>query len=112
MDDMAQKILAVLERPTGIGIFSMTVEQAGKGRTRYWFSLASGLASLQAKIEYRTRFKELPDWVSRCHPDHQYRLCRLATGGNQALPPAVPVSTASNARGSEGEQHGSSRIAL
>jgi hypothetical protein len=97
MDDMAQRILAVLERPTGIGIFSTSVEIPGKGRTRYWFSLASGMASLQAKIEYRRRFMTLPEWVSLCHPDHQVGLCRLAIGGNRPLPPAPPVAAAPTA---------------
>lgn len=90
MDELARQILAVLDRPTGIGIFSMTVDRPDKGRTRHWFSLAAGLASLQGRIEYRSRFTSLPDWVSTCHPDHQARLCRLALRTNQALPPVPP----------------------
>ena len=89
-DDMTQEIVAVLSRPTGIGIFSRSVDIPGKGRTRQWYSLASGMMSLQGKIEYRTRFETLPDWVSLCHPDHQIGLCQLATRSNRALPPAAP----------------------
>jgi hypothetical protein len=94
MDDMTQQICAVLERPTGIGIFSRTVDLPVKGRTRQWYSLGSGMASLQAKVEYRTRFTTLPEWVSLCHPDHQIWLCRLALRGNRALPATPPMGAA------------------
>jgi hypothetical protein len=99
MDEIAQQILAVLDRPTGIGIFSKTVDVPGKGRTRYWFSMASGMTSLQAKVEYRTRFETMPDWVSLCHPDHQIWLCRLAIRGNRGLPPARPIPAATGTGG-------------
>ena len=97
MDDMAQEMLEVLHRPTGIGIFSRSLVVPGKGRIRQWFSLASGLASLQYKVEYRTRFGEVPEWVLLCHPDHQIGLCRLATAGNRPLPPDRPPVQADQA---------------
>jgi len=103
MDEMAQQVLAVLERPTGIGIFSKVVDVPGRGRTRYWFSLGSGMACLQGKVEYRTRFEVLPDWVSLFHPDHQTWLCRLAIRANRPLPPAPP---AVNAAPTVGDVHG------
>jgi hypothetical protein len=96
MDEMTQQILAVLARPSGIGLFSRTVDIPGKGRRRHWYSLASGLASLQGKIEYRTRFKAVPDWVERCHPDYQIWLCRLALRANRALPSTPPVGSAAD----------------
>jgi hypothetical protein len=91
MDEISRDILAILDRRTGIGIFSKIVELPGQGSTRYWFSLASGMASLQGKIGYRSRFDTLPDWVSQCHPDHQTWLCRRAIQANQALPAQRPV---------------------
>jgi len=96
MDELAQRILAILDRPTGIGVFSTSVDFPGKGRTRYWFSFASGMACMQGKVEYRTRFEILPDWVSLYHPDHQIQLCRLAIGANRPLPlePPVPAAAA------------------
>jgi hypothetical protein len=90
MDEFTRDLVSILDRPTGIGIFSLVVQIPGKGRKRYWFSLASGMAALQSKIEYRSRFQTLPDWVSVCHPDHQISLCNLAIRGNQALPEARP----------------------
>ena len=91
MSDLAQEIRDLLQRPTGIGIFSTVVDVPGKGRTRYWFSLSSGLGSMHDRIEYRTRFETLPDWVSFCHPEHAGALCRLALRTNQALPPERPL---------------------
>jgi len=91
MSELAQQIRAVMERPTGFGIFSTVVDVPGKGRTRYWFSLASGLASMHDRIEYRTRFAALPDWVSFCHPEQVSGLCRLALRTNEALPPEPPL---------------------
>lgn len=98
MNDMAQQMLEVLGRPTGLGIFSRSFVEPGKGRTRQWFSLASGLASLQYKVEYRTRFEEVPEWVLLCHPDHQIGLCRLALSGNRPLPPDRPPAHAGGSR--------------
>ncbi len=101
MDEMTQEILAVLARPTGIGLFSRSVDVPGLGRTRQWFSLASGMASLQGKVAYRTRFETLPDWVSLCHPDHQIGLCRLAIRGGQALPSSLPVPRSADSGGGD-----------
>lgn len=101
MDELDQQILAVLDRPTGIGIFSRAVEVPGKARARHWFSMSSGLASLQEKIMYRSRFSTLPDWVSLCHPDHQIGLCRLALGGDRALPAVAPLPGAAKTGGGD-----------
>lgn len=95
MDEFTRDLLSILDRPTGIGIFSLSVNVPGKGRKRYWFSLASGLAALQSKIEYRNLYETLPDWVSVCHPDHQCSLCNLAIRGKQALPATRPTQGAS-----------------
>ncbi len=94
MDEFTRDLLEILDRPTGFGIFSLVVNVPGKGRKRYWFSLATGMFALQSKIEYRSRFQTLPDWVSVCHPDHQASLCNRAIKGDQPLPAIRPVRAA------------------
>jgi len=90
MDEFERDIVAVLAGHPGIGIFSTVAEIPGRGRVRHWFSLAVGLGSLQAKTEYRERFRTVPEWVLLCHPYHQMRLCSLALRADRSLPAERP----------------------
>ena len=82
-----QQILS--ESPQG-GMFSHSVKLADGRYKTYKLSIATGLARLAAKLNYRNRFHSaVPIWTEGLHPYHQLRLLNGALLRSTPLPEHV-----------------------